>query len=107
MNSHQKHAVINACDRFFSMQTNEVSDKILTADEIKALCERAQAHVRTLVPNHAEKVTVTPSAHNNADTDFAGYCLKYDDPENGFEEQVEFDFGSKGVDVQDGGGNVA
>ena len=107
MNSYQKNGAINACDRFFSMQTNEVSDKILTADEIEALCERAQAYVRILVPDHADKITVTPSAHNNAETDFAGYCLKYDDPEHGFEEQVEFDFGSKGVDVQDGGSNVA
>ena len=107
MNSNQKHAAINACDRFFSMQTNEVSDKILTTDEIVALCERAQAYLKEILPNEADKITVTPSAHNNAETDFAGYCLKYDDPEHGFEEQVEFDFGSKGVDVQDGGGNVA
>ena len=107
MNEQEFSRALNACDKVFNMSAVEVADKVLTTDEITALCGKAQKVVREIFPNRAQYFTVTPSEHNSAEDEFAGYRLKYENGDDVKEEIVEFDFGSQGVDVVDGPNNVA
>ena len=97
MKRHEFYTATGVVDKFFNTSEPEMQDGRLTIDEHQGLCAQAQKRVREVFPNYAGRISVTPA--RDPRDEFAGYTFAYEDGDNSFEETLQFDFGSVGIDV--------
>ena len=95
MKRHEFYRAIGVVDEYFDTLSKEFADRRLDMAEHQSLCDQGQAAVRKVFPE--ADIMVIPA--RSAPQDFAGYTIIIESGNAAYEDTLEFDFGSIGIDV--------